>query len=163
MPTVIWQWSSINSWNLYLHSQCFHQVYRQPQDTNSGKYQSLFLLILISKYTSRQQIMATSQPQQISGQLTRWKCCSWITAHWIESKGPWHWLMCNEVISFKAIAGVHTGENLGWYFVVLCKWAGIIDHAGTKVSILTFLLYLCWHSLLSTAFLHDSRQHKQQW
>lgn len=58
-----------------------------------------------------------------------------ITAHWIEIKGPSSWELRNEVVAFKGIAGAHNGENLGRYFVGLCKRAGIVGDTGSKVSI----------------------------
>ena len=60
-----------------------------------------------------------------------------ITAHWIEDKGAGCWTLCSEVIAFKGIAGAHNGENLGHYFVGLCKWAGIIGTTAAKVSFLS--------------------------
>ena len=62
-----------------------------------------------------------------------------ITAHWIESRSAGGWELCSEVVAFKGITGAHTGENLGCYFITLCKRAGIINSMGTKVSSLTFL------------------------
>ena len=57
-----------------------------------------------------------------------------ITAHWIESKSPGHWALHTEVIAFKSIAGAHNGENLGRYFVGLCKQVGVIGSTSAKVS-----------------------------
>ena len=59
-----------------------------------------------------------------------------ITAHWIECKSAGCWTLCSKVIAFKGIAGVHNGENLGHYFVGLCKQAGIIGNTSSKVSFL---------------------------
>jgi len=59
-----------------------------------------------------------------------------ITAHWIKIKSPGSWALCSEVVAFKGIAGAHNGENLGRYFVGLCKWAGIVGDTGTKVNCL---------------------------
>ena len=59
-----------------------------------------------------------------------------ITAHWIEDKGAGCWTLHSEVIAFKGIAGAHNGENLGRYFVGLCKRAGIIGTTAAKVSFL---------------------------
>ena len=60
-----------------------------------------------------------------------------ITAHWIECKSAGCWTLCSEVIAFKGIAGAHNGENLGHYFVGLCKWAGIVGNTSSKVSFLS--------------------------
>lgn len=57
-----------------------------------------------------------------------------ITAHWIETKNSGTWSLCSEVIAFKAISGAHSGENLGRYFIGLCKRAGIINAKGSNVS-----------------------------
>jgi len=59
-----------------------------------------------------------------------------ITAHWIKIKSPGSWALCSEVVAFKGIGGAHNGENLGRYFVGLCKWAGIVGDTGTKVNCL---------------------------
>ena len=59
-----------------------------------------------------------------------------ITAHWIEVKSPGSWTLRSEVVAFKGIVGVHTGENLGHYFFGLCKWVGIVGNTDTKVSFL---------------------------
>ncbi|KIK91933.1 hypothetical protein PAXRUDRAFT_38561, partial [Paxillus rubicundulus Ve08.2h10] len=51
-----------------------------------------------------------------------------ITAHWIEKDAKsGAWSLCNQVIAFKGIAGAHTGQNLGRYFVGLCEHVGIVD------------------------------------
>ena len=59
-----------------------------------------------------------------------------ITAHWIETMSPSSWALCSEVITFKGIAGAHNEENLGCYFIGLCKRVGIVGNTGTKVSFL---------------------------
>ena len=65
-----------------------------------------------------------------------------ITTHWIECKSTGCWTLHSKVIAFKGIAGVHNGENLGHYFVGLCKWAGIIGNTSSKVSfLLSFKLF----------------------
>lgn len=57
-----------------------------------------------------------------------------ITAHWIECHTMTGlWSLCSEIIAFRGIAGMHTGENLGWYFVKLCEHAGIITQHRMKV------------------------------
>ena len=56
-----------------------------------------------------------------------------LTAHWVESTQSGEWKIHGEVIAFHAITGAHTGENLGRYFVRLCKQAGIITSKGSKV------------------------------
>ena len=80
-----------------------------------------------------------------------------ITVHWIESKSAGCWTLRSEVIAFKGIAGAHNGENLGCYFVGLCKQAGIIGNTSSKVSFLSsfklfkLLIYLSFTvSLLTT-------------
>ena len=60
-----------------------------------------------------------------------------ITAHWIECKSTSCWTLCSKVIAFKGFAGAHNGENLGHYFVGLCKRAGIIGNTSSKVSFLS--------------------------
>ena len=60
-----------------------------------------------------------------------------ITAHWIKSKSTGCWTLHSKVIAFKGIAGAHNGENLGCYFVGLCKRAGIIGNTSSKVSFLS--------------------------
>jgi len=56
-----------------------------------------------------------------------------LTAHWVESMQSGEWEIHDEVIVFYAIAGAHTGENPGRYFVRLCKQAGIITSNDSKV------------------------------
>ena len=57
-----------------------------------------------------------------------------ITAHWIECHTTTGlWSLCSKIIAFRGIAGTHTGENLGWYFVKLCEHAGIITQHHMKV------------------------------
>ena len=57
-----------------------------------------------------------------------------ITAHWIERHTTTGlWSLCSEIIVFRGIAGMHTGKNLGQYFVKLCERAGIITQHHTKV------------------------------
>jgi hypothetical protein len=58
-----------------------------------------------------------------------------VTAHWIEGTANpgGEWKLCSEVIAFKGILGSHTGENLGRYFLGLCKRVGIINSRGSKV------------------------------
>lgn len=70
-----------------------------------------------------------------------------ITAHWIKTKSPSVWSLCSEVIAFKGISGAHSGKKLRCYFIGLCKWAGIINVKGSKVSSFTFLLI---HHILNT-------------
>lgn len=75
-----------------------------------------------------------------------------ITAHWIESRAGC-WELCSEVIAFKGIAGAHTGENLGRYFLTLCKRVGIINSSGTKVSLFTLFTLLNYtFFLIATQF-----------
>lgn len=38
-------------------------------------------------------------------------------------------------VGFQPVAGEHGGENLGWHFVGLCEYIGILDKDQTKVSI----------------------------
>jgi len=49
-----------------------------------------------------------------------------MTAHWIEVKED-KWLLCSEVVRFKAVSGDHSGWNLGRYFVGLCDCVGIFQ------------------------------------
>lgn len=55
-----------------------------------------------------------------------------VTAHWIKVKEG-KWTMRLAVIGFKALSGVHTGENLGRYMVGLLDRVGIMDKKGSKV------------------------------
>ena len=59
-----------------------------------------------------------------------------VTAHWIERKSDKMWTLTSNVIAFKSIIGTHDGENLGQYFVSLCKRAGILDAKNPKVHLL---------------------------
>ena len=56
-----------------------------------------------------------------------------VTAHWIEVKEG-KWKMRNAVIGFKALSGVHDGENLSRYTVGLLEHVGIMDKKRLKVS-----------------------------
>jgi hypothetical protein len=53
------------------------------------------------------------------------------------------WTLRHAVIAFKAIAGSHDGENLGRYFVALCKRAGILNSGNPKASLL-YLFTKSW-------------------
>ena len=55
-----------------------------------------------------------------------------MTAHWIKVKGK-EWKLRSEVIGFKVLSGVHTGENLGRYAVGLLDCVGIMDEKRSKV------------------------------
>lgn len=57
-----------------------------------------------------------------------------MTVHWIEVKNE-RWKLWAEVVGFQPVAGEHGGENLGWHFVGLCEYIGILDKDQTKVSI----------------------------
>jgi hypothetical protein len=54
-----------------------------------------------------------------------------MTAHWIEVKGK-EWKMRAEVIGFKSLSGVHSGENLGRYTVGLLDRVSIMSETGSK-------------------------------
>ena len=54
-----------------------------------------------------------------------------MTAHWIEVNDG-KWKMRAAVISFKAISGSHTGENLGQYTVGLLDRVWIMDKKKSK-------------------------------
>jgi len=61
-----------------------------------------------------------------------------MTAHWIAvMEGKWK--LKAAVIGFKALSGVHSGENLGRYSMGLLDHIGIMSKTGTKV---------CWLSLI---------------
>ena len=55
-----------------------------------------------------------------------------MTGHWIEVKDG-KWALQSSVIGFKAISSDHSGDNLGCYFVSICKHVGIIMDNQSKV------------------------------
>ena len=57
-----------------------------------------------------------------------------ITAHWVEEVASGEWVLGEEVIAFKGIAGQHTGYNLACYLTSLCEHAGILMRSSSKVS-----------------------------
>jgi len=54
-----------------------------------------------------------------------------MTAHWIEVKDK-KWKLRAEVVGFKALSGVHSGENLGRYAVGLLDRVGIMGENQSK-------------------------------
>ncbi len=55
-----------------------------------------------------------------------------MTAHWIEVKEK-KWTLRAEVIRFKALSGMHNGENLGRHVVGLLDQVGIMGKTQSKV------------------------------
>ena len=56
-----------------------------------------------------------------------------MTAHWIQVlEGKWTLKVA--VIGFKALSGMHSGENLGRYVVGLLDHVGIMDKTRLKAS-----------------------------
>ncbi|KIK75896.1 hypothetical protein PAXRUDRAFT_38441, partial [Paxillus rubicundulus Ve08.2h10] len=50
-----------------------------------------------------------------------------LTVHWIHVNEITNaWTLSSQVIAFRGISGLHSGHNLGQYFVGLCEHAGII-------------------------------------
>jgi len=62
-----------------------------------------------------------------------------LTAHWIcadlQKNSPWS--LCSQVVAFWGVFGAHNGENLGHYFVSLCKRASIITKMSPKLLCVT--------------------------
>ena len=57
-----------------------------------------------------------------------------ITAHWINvDTVSSKWTLQTAVIAFQGIMGLHSGDNVGGYFVGLCEHAGLISAGSTKV------------------------------
>jgi hypothetical protein len=59
-----------------------------------------------------------------------------LTAHWIEvgdSDVTGRWILQAQAIAFRGILGVHSGDNLGRYFIGLCERAGIVVGQSSKV------------------------------
>jgi len=57
-----------------------------------------------------------------------------ITVHWIHIDSmSSKWTLRAEVIAFWGILGLHTGDNVGRYFVGLCEQAGLISVGASKV------------------------------
>jgi len=54
-----------------------------------------------------------------------------MTTHWIEVKEQ-KWKMQAKVITFKALSGTHSGENLGRYAMGLLDCVGIMDKKRSK-------------------------------
>ena len=54
-----------------------------------------------------------------------------MMAHWIEVKEQ-KWKMRAEVVTFKALSGAHSGENLGRYSMGLLDRVGIMDKKRSK-------------------------------
>lgn len=86
-----------------------------------------------------------------------------ITAHWIDSgkeSCSSNWTLHTEVIAFRGISGMHTGENIGRYFVSLAERVGIITQSSSKVrfNILGIETLIADFSL---ALLCHGRQHQQ--
>ncbi|KAF8622594.1 hypothetical protein AX15_006893 [Amanita polypyramis BW_CC] len=59
-----------------------------------------------------------------------------MTGHWIKVKDG-KWELQSSVISFKAISGDHSSDNLAHYFVVICKCAGIMAKKSSKLGRVT--------------------------
>ena len=55
-----------------------------------------------------------------------------MTGHWIEVNNG-KWKLRSSVIGFRMISGDHSGNNLGHYFISICKHMGSITDKGTKV------------------------------
>ena len=63
-----------------------------------------------------------------------------ITAHWIDSgkeSCSSNWTLHTEVITFRGISGMHTGENIGRYFVSLAERVGIITPSAKQPFLAT--------------------------
>ena len=61
-----------------------------------------------------------------------------MSGHWIEVKEG-KWKMRGEVIGFKALSGMHSGDNLGRYAVGLLERVGIMDKKSSKTCCLLTL------------------------
>lgn len=59
-----------------------------------------------------------------------------MTAHWIDvDNQTGKWTLWAEVVGFRLIHGMHSGGNLGWYFVGLCDHVGIMSRLHLKVCL----------------------------
>lgn len=90
------------------------------------------------------------QQQQIYGQLTKPQHHLWELQP-IGSRVTRRlaWSLCSEVITFKAIAGPHSGCNLSHYFVSLSEHIGIITHSDSMICSTFFLPF--YYLLLKTS------------
>ena len=68
-----------------------------------------------------------------------------ITTHWINiDSTSSKWTLQTKVIAFQGISGLHTGDNIGHYFMGLCEQVGLISMGASKVRPRFFHVKLYW-------------------
>ena len=87
---------------------------RVSQGSNSGAYSLIFsfypILTFIPQKVTTSWVSTTTDLWSIDQIKVSFMG---LTAHWVESMQSGEWEIHGEVIVFHAIAGAHTGENLG--------------------------------------------------
>ena len=76
-----------------------------------------------------------------------------MMAHWIEVKEQ-KWKMRAEVITFKALSGAHSGENLERYAMGLLNHVGIMDKKRLEACYYVFSFHFTFTPLLLHFFYH---------